>query len=54
MGNSGSLMEKIYIYLPVIMFNSRMDYSDPKTLRIMRIVYFAEQVRPYSRSYMWS
>ena len=51
MGNNGSMMEKIYIYLPVIMFNSRMDYSDPKTLRTMRIVYFVEQVKLNSLSY---
>lgn len=54
MGNSSSFMEKIYIYLPVIMFNSRMDYSDPTTLRTMRIVYFVEQVKLYSRSHTWS
>lgn len=45
MGNSNSFMEKIYIYLPVIMLNSRMDYENPSTLRTLRMVYFVEQVR---------
>lgn len=45
MGNSNSIMEKVYIFLPVVMFHSRMDYSDPSTLRTIRTIYFAEQVR---------
>lgn len=45
MGNNNSIMEKVYIFLPVVMFHSRMDYSDPSTLSTIRAIYFAEQVR---------
>lgn len=45
MGNSNSFMEKVYIYLPIVMFHSRMNYNDPNTMTTMRVAYFAEQVR---------
>ncbi|CAM9362508.1 unnamed protein product [Ectocarpus sp. 12 AP-2014] len=43
MGNQGSFMEKVYVYLPVLMCHSKMDYSDKSTLWNVRSAYFAEQ-----------
>ncbi|CAM9878359.1 unnamed protein product [Ectocarpus sp. 12 AP-2014] len=43
MGNQGSFMEKVYVYLPVLMCHSKMDYSDMSTLWNVRAAYFAEQ-----------
>ncbi|CBN75945.1 conserved unknown protein [Ectocarpus siliculosus] len=44
MGNQGSFMEKVYVYLPVLMCHSKMDYSDKSTLWNIRAAYFAEQI----------
>lgn len=44
MGNQGSFMEKVYVYLPALMCHSSMDYDDAATMRNIRVVYFAEQV----------
>lgn len=43
MGNNGSFMEKVYVYLPVLMCHSRMDYGDRTTMRNIRLGYFFEQ-----------
>lgn len=43
MGNQGSFMEKVYVYLPVLMCHSKMDYSDKGTMWNIRTAYFAEQ-----------
>lgn len=43
MGNQGSFMEKVYVYLPVLMCHSKMDYSDKTTMWNIRATYFAEQ-----------
>ncbi|CAM9261942.1 unnamed protein product [Ascophyllum nodosum] len=44
MGNNGSFMEKVYVYLPVLMCHSRMDYKDAVTVRNIRLAYGLEQV----------
>lgn len=44
MGNNNSLLQKVYLYLPVVMCHSRMDYGNPVTMRTMRMAYFLEQV----------
>ncbi|CAM9955341.1 unnamed protein product [Ectocarpus fasciculatus] len=44
MGNQGSFMEKVYVYLPVLMCHSKMDYSDQGTMWNIRAAYFAEQI----------
>ncbi len=44
MGNQGSFMEKVYLYLPVLLCHSNMDYSDKTTMWNIRVAYFAEQV----------
>lgn len=36
-------MEKVYLYLPVLMCHSRTDYNDPTTIWNIRAAYFAEQ-----------
>lgn len=43
MGNQGSFMEKVYVYLPVLMCHSKMDYTDKTTMWNIRAAYFAEQ-----------
>lgn len=43
MGNNGSFMEKVYVYLPVLMCHSKMDYGDRATMRYIRLGYFFEQ-----------
>lgn len=43
MGNQGSFMEKVYVYLPVLMCHSKMDYEDKATMWNIRAAYFAEQ-----------
>lgn len=45
MGNNGSFMEKVYVYLPVLMCHSRMDYSNKSTMWNIRTTYFFEQVK---------
>lgn len=48
MGNQGSFMEKVYVYLPVLMCHSKMDYEDRATMWNIRAAYFAEQAsRPH-------
>lgn len=44
MGNQGSFMEKVYLYLPVLLCHSNMDYNDKTTMWNIRAAYFAEQV----------
>ena len=43
MGNNGSFMEKVYVYLPVLMCHSKMDYGNRVTMRNIRLGYFIEQ-----------
>lgn len=43
MGNQGSFMEKVYVYLPVLMCHSKMDYTDKGTIWNIRAAYFGEQ-----------
>lgn len=43
MGNNGSFMEKVYVYLPVLMCHSKMDYGNRVTMRNIRVGYFVEQ-----------
>eukprot|EP00903_Cladosiphon_okamuranus_P006348 g6218.t1 len=50
MGNQGSFMEKIYVYLPVLMCHSKMDYEDKRTVWNIRAAYFSEQVAVFALS----
>lgn len=52
MGNNGSFMEKVYVYLPVIMCHSKIDYGDRTTMRYIRLGYFLEQASKISRGHM--
>lgn len=49
MGNQGSFMEKVYVYLPVLMCHSKMDYEDRATMWNIRAAYVAEQASRRSR-----
>lgn len=50
MGNQGSFMEKVYVYLPVLMCHSKMDYGDKATMWNIRAAYFAEQASGRGRT----
>lgn len=50
MGNQGSFMEKVYVYLPVLMCHSKMDYDDAATVWNIRAAYFAEQASAHGHT----